>query len=82
MDAPVSLHLRTRRVEWGILCSLRFATTEAKLNRLRIRDALFATDRFQGVTGEIVLDYTANDVGPVWLAQTQNGTFQFSPVEF
>ncbi|MFQ5570383.1 MAG: ABC transporter substrate-binding protein [Rhodothermales bacterium] len=51
----------------------------AGLNRARIRDVLSAVKGFQGVTGQIVLDATHNDVGPVWLVEIRDGAFHFFP---
>ena len=52
---------------------------KAGLNRVRIRDALTDMPSFQGVTGSIPFDATWNDVGPVWMAVVQNGTYSFFP---
>ena len=51
----------------------------AGLNRVRIRDALTDIETFRGVTGVIPFDATWNDVGPVWMAVVQNGTYTFFP---
>jgi len=48
----------------------------AGLNRARIRDELVASATYHGVTGEIILDATRNDVGPVWLAEVRDGRFR------
>lgn len=48
---------------------------KAGLNRVRIRDALTSIDRYHGVTGDIILDTTWNDVGKVWLMEVENGEF-------
>ena len=45
------------------------------LNRVRIRDELTSIDTYHGVTGDIILDTTWNDVGKVWLMEVENGTF-------
>ena len=45
------------------------------LNRVKIRDELTSIDTYHGVTGDIILDTTWNDVGKVWLMEVQNGTF-------
>lgn len=48
---------------------------EAGLNRVRIRDELTSIDTYPGVTGDIILDTTWNDVGKVWLMEVENGKF-------
>ena len=48
---------------------------EAGLNRVRIRDELTSIDTYHGVTGDIILDTTWNDVGKVWLMEVENGKF-------
>jgi len=53
------------------------AVRKAGLNRVRIRDALAAVERYQGATGLIVFDNTFNDVGPVYLAQVKEGAFRY-----
>lgn len=45
------------------------------LNRVRIRDELTSIYTYQGVTGEIILDTTWNDVGRVWMMEVVNGEF-------
>ena len=47
----------------------------AGLNRVRIRDELTSIDKYHGVTGDIILDTTWNDVGKVWLMEVENGKF-------
>lgn len=53
------------------------AVREVGLNRVRIRDALAAVERYQGATGLIVFDNTFNDVGPVYLARVEGGMFRY-----
>lgn len=53
------------------------AVREAGLNRVRIRDALAAVERYEGVTGTILFDNTFNDVGPVYLARVEDGEFRY-----
>ena len=53
------------------------AIRTAGLNRVRIRNALAAVERYQGATGLIVFDNTFNDVGPVYLAAVVNGAFRY-----
>lgn len=45
------------------------------LNRVRIRDELTSIKTYHGVTGDIILDTTWNDVGKVWLLEVESGTF-------
>lgn len=55
----------------------------AGLNRTKIRDLLTDLKTFQGyqgVTGELILDASWNDVGDIWMAEIINGEFVFSPV--
>ena len=51
------------------------AIREAGLNRYRIRDALAAMKRHQGITGEIIMDDVYSDRGPVTLATVRGGQF-------
>ncbi|MGI9530770.1 ABC transporter substrate-binding protein [Lutimonas sp.] len=58
------------------------AIRKVGLNRVLIRDVLTDLTTFQGyqgVTGEIVLDESWNDIGEIWMAKVQNGAFEFSP---
>lgn len=51
------------------------------LNRVLIRDVLTDLTTFQGyqgVTGEIILDKTWNDVGGIWMVKIENGKFIYS----
>tara|TARA_R110001583_G_scaffold191209_2_gene356142 strand:- start:11120 stop:12385 length:1266 start_codon:yes stop_codon:yes gene_type:complete len=57
------------------------AIRKVGLNRVLIRDVLTDLKTFQnyqGVTGEIVLDGSWNDIGEIWMANVQNGKFEFS----
>jgi len=54
------------------------AIREAGLNRYRIRDALAAMKRYQGVTGDIIMDDVYSDRGPVTLATVREGAFVFN----
>jgi branched-chain amino acid transport system substrate-binding protein len=58
-------------------CMLIAAIRQAGLNRYRIRDALAATRRFEGVTGTIVLDRVYSHRGPVSLATVRLGAFVY-----
>ncbi len=52
----------------------------AGLNRVLIRDVLTDLETFQGyegVTGEIILDPSWNDVGLIWMVQIRDGEFNF-----
>lgn len=53
------------------------AIRTAGLNRARIRDALFSLKSFDGVTGRIEFDSTANNIRKPWLAEVRNGRFRF-----
>ncbi|HEC42299.1 MAG TPA: amino acid ABC transporter substrate-binding protein [Bacteroides sp.] len=53
----------------------------AGLNRVRIRDVLLDLKTFQGykgVTGELILDASWNDIGAIWMTEVRNGRFEFS----
>lgn len=57
------------------------AIQKVGLNRVLIRDVLTDLETFQGykgVTGEIILDGSWNDVGAVFMAKIKNGTFNYS----
>ena len=58
------------------------AIKKVGLNRVLIRDVLTDLNTFQGyqgVTGEIILDESWNDIGEIWMAKVKNGQFEFSP---
>ncbi|MBN2174860.1 MAG: ABC transporter substrate-binding protein [Bacteroidales bacterium] len=58
------------------------AIEKAGLNRVLIRDLLTDRETFQhykGVTGEIILDASWNDVGDIFMAKVENGKFVFFP---
>lgn len=58
------------------------AIKKVGLNRVLIRDVLTDLTTFQGyqgVTGKIILDESWNDIGEIWMAKVENGTFKFSP---
>ncbi len=55
---------------------------KAGLNRVLIRDVLTDLKTFQnyeGITGKIVFDGSWNDVGEIWMAEVQNGKYNFFP---
>ena len=54
------------------------AVRKAGLNRYRIRDALAEMTRYEGVTGEIVMDDAYSDRGPVTLATVQKGRWVYN----
>ena len=53
------------------------AVKKGGLNRVRIRNALAAVERYDGATGLIAFDNTFNDVGPVYLATVEGGAFRY-----
>lgn len=58
------------------------AINKVGLNRVLIRDVL--TDRktfqgYQGITGDIVLDQSWNEIRDIFLAKVNKGKFEFSP---
>jgi len=58
------------------------AIQKVGLNRALIRDVLSDLKTFQGyqgVTGEIILDQSWNDIGDIFMAEVKNGEFEFSP---
>ena len=58
------------------------AIQKVGLNRVLIRDVLSDLKTFQGyqgVTGEIILDQSWNDIGDIFMAEVKNGEFEFSP---
>lgn len=59
------------------------AIQKVGLNRVLIRDVLTDLETFQGyqgVTGEIILDNSWNDIGNVFMAKVKNGTFNYSTI--
>ena len=50
---------------------------QAGLNRGRIRDALTATERYQGVTGEMTFDPNCENGAPMYLASIRGGKVYF-----
>jgi hypothetical protein len=49
------------------------AICQAGLNRARIRDALTATEKYSGVTGDMVFDPNSKNISPMFLASVQKG---------
>jgi len=61
------------------------AIQKAGLNRVLIRDLLTDLKTFQGyqgITGEIILDASWNDIGPIWMVEIADRRFTFSPAEW
>jgi ABC-type branched-subunit amino acid transport system substrate-binding protein len=57
------------------------AIQKVGLNRVLIRDILTDLKTFQnyqGISGEIILDGSWNDIGDIWMAKVENGIFVFS----
>jgi branched-chain amino acid transport system substrate-binding protein len=52
----------------------------AGLNRARIRDALTATENYQGVTGKMVFDPNCKNIHPLFLATVRNGGIEYRPI--
>jgi ABC-type branched-subunit amino acid transport system substrate-binding protein len=49
----------------------------AGLNRGRIRDALTATENYQGVTGKMVFDPNCKNISALFLATVRNGAIEY-----
>ncbi len=49
------------------------AICQAGLNRARIRDALTAVEKYDGVTGEMVFDPNCKNISPMFLATVKQG---------
>jgi len=57
---------------------LLWAVQVAGLNRARIRDVLaYRTEPWQGVTGDIVFSSVLDDIGDVFLAKRERGTWKY-----
>ena len=57
------------------------AIRQKGLNRVLIRDVLTDLKTFQGyegVTGQIVLDGSWNDIGKIWMTKVKNGEFHYT----
>ena len=57
------------------------AIQKVGLNRVLIRDVLTDLKTFQnyqGISGEIILDGSWNDIGDIWMAKVKNGKFIFT----
>ena len=55
------------------------AIKKVGLNRYLIRDELTGLKNYDGITGEIILDASWNDVGRIFMAEIKDGDFVFSP---
>ena len=58
------------------------AIHKAGLNRALIRDVLTDLKTFQGyqgITGELILDASWNDIGSIWMTEVRDGKFEFFP---
>lgn len=55
------------------------AIDKVGLNRALIRDELTGLKSYQGVTGEILLDGSWNDVGRIFMAEIKDGDYIFTP---
>jgi len=58
------------------------AIAKVGLNKYLIRDELTDLKSYNGVTGEIILDATWNDVGRIFMAEIKDGEFNFYPAEW
>ncbi len=55
------------------------AIRRAGLNRVRIRDELYALETHRGVTGTIPFDARLDDLGPIWMVEIRGGEFRYFP---
>jgi len=55
------------------------AIRKVGLNKYLIRDELTGLKKYDGITGEILLDASWNDVGRIFMAEIKNGEYIFSP---
>jgi branched-chain amino acid transport system substrate-binding protein len=69
-DAFASLAFDTMNLLLRSIC-------QAGLNRGKIRDALTGTERYQGVTGEMVFDPNCKNISLMYLATIHDGKAQF-----
>jgi len=69
-DAFASLAFDTMNLLLRSIC-------QAGLNRGKIRDALAATERYRGVTAEMVFDPNCKNIAPIYLASIHDGKAQF-----
>ncbi len=69
-DVIASLAYDTMNILLDSIC-------RAGLNRGRIRDALTGTERYKGVTGEMVFDPNCKNIVPMYLATVKQGKYEF-----
>ena len=69
-DAFAALGFDTMNILLNAIC-------RAGLNRGRIRDQLYAVERYRGVTGEMIFDPNAKNMAPMYLGKVRNGKFVF-----
>ena len=69
-DAVAALGFDTMNLLLRSIC-------RAGLNRGKIRDALTATERYRGVTGEMAFDPNCKNIAPMFLAVIHDGKAQF-----
>jgi branched-chain amino acid transport system substrate-binding protein len=50
---------------------------QAGLNRARIRDALTAVEKYDGVTGQMIFDPNCKNVAPMFLGTVKNGRIEY-----
>jgi branched-chain amino acid transport system substrate-binding protein len=50
---------------------------QAGLNRARIRDALTAVEKYDGVTGKMIFDPNCKNIAPMYLATVKNGRIEY-----
>jgi branched-chain amino acid transport system substrate-binding protein len=53
------------------------AVHKAGLNRARILDEMIMEERFEGVTGDIVLDVNFSNIAPLVMVEVENGRFVY-----
>ena len=71
-DAFSALSFDTMNILLGAIC-------RAGLNRGGIRNALYAVERYRGVTGEMVFDPNAKNFAPMYLGKVHSGQWTFRP---
>jgi hypothetical protein len=69
-DAFSALGFDTMNILLGAIC-------RAGLNRGRIRDALYSTEHYRGVTGEMTFDPNEKNIAPLYLGTVKDGKFTF-----
>jgi ABC-type branched-subunit amino acid transport system substrate-binding protein len=69
-DAFSALGFDTMNVLLGAIC-------RAGLNRGLIRDALYSTEKYRGVTGEMTFDPNAKNIAPLYLGKVKGGKFSY-----